>query len=113
MKEACDYKLYNIAIRKITDWIKTKELKFDGIFAPPRGGLIMGVHLSHLLNLPLLLYPTKNSLVVDDIADTGKTLQNIKNKKIITLYYHKESIIRPDFWVYEKKNKWITYWWEE
>ena len=73
----------------------------------------MALVLSHSLKLPMLMKPTSESLVVDDIADTGNTLHNISNKKIATIYYNKQSITVPDIWVYEKGDDWIVYWWED
>ena len=94
--------------------LKKCDEKFDGIYGIPRGGLPMAVSLSHILNLPLLLYPTKNTLVVDDISDTGKTLASHKNKKIVTLFSTTWTITKPDFWTVFKENKdsWIIFQWE-
>lgn len=93
---------------------RMRDLKLDGIFGVPRGGLIVAVALSHKLKLPLLLLPTENSLVVDDISDTGKTLSRIKNKAIATLYSTEWTITKPDFHVYNKldKDDWIVFPWE-
>lgn len=62
----------------------------------------------------------KKILLVDDIADTGKTLQlaksHLKDKgpmeiKIATLYLKPQSITKPDF--YEKQtNNWIIFPWD-
>ena len=59
-------------------------------------------------------------LVLDDVADTGKSLQLVKGHvmmhganevKIATIYYKPWSIIKPDY--YEKKTrKWIVFPWE-
>lgn len=43
----------------------------DGIYGIPRGGLPLAVLLSNRLSLPLLMAPTKQCIVVDDIFDTG------------------------------------------
>lgn len=62
----------------------------------------------------------KRVLVVDDVADTGKSLRLVKlhlqdlgaaDVKIVTLYYKPWSIITPDY--YEKKTShWIIFPWE-
>ena len=87
------------------------EGTFDGVYGLPRGGLPIAVYMSHKLNLPLLFYPTKNSLIVDDISDTGKTLQNLPNKKIATLFSTDWTITKPDWFVDKKLNKdeWIVF----
>lgn len=60
-------------------------------------------------------------IVVDDIADSGETLDAImkhlreKHSKIefksATLFYKKISIYQPDFWINET-NDWIDFFWE-
>lgn len=94
---------------------------YEGIYAIPRGGLIIGVMMSHKLGLPLIdrlqSYYGKKFLIVDDIADTGKTLHNFKSEvfqyaDIATIHYHKQSLVEPKFWVTEKGDDWIVYPWE-
>jgi len=62
----------------------------------------------------------KNVLVVDDVADTGKSLalvrEHLKEKgardiKIATIYYKPWSIITPD-WFEKKTSRWIIFPWE-
>ena len=91
------------------------EGTFDGVYGVPRGGIIIALCLSHKLNIPILLYPTENSLVVDDISDTGKTLASHKNKKIACLFSTDWTITKPDWFVDKKLNKdeWIIFPWEE
>ena len=58
---------------------KSKEWDLSGIYGIPRGGLCLAVALSHKLNLELLKEPKNNILIVDDIYDSGKTLQRYKD----------------------------------
>jgi len=104
--------IYEEMVSKLAEMI---DGDFDGIYAPPRGGLVMAVNLSHKLKLPILMYPTENSLVVDDISDTGKTLHYIKRKAIACLFSTDWTITKPDWFVDKKLNKdeWIVYPWEE
>lgn len=101
---------------------KTPAQAFKGVYGIPRGGLVMAVMLSHTLKLPYVeslngMYGEK-FLIVDDISDTGVTLERMMNTdvfkyaKIATLNYHKQSVVVPDFWVEEKKDQWIVYPWE-
>jgi hypothetical protein len=62
----------------------------------------------------------KRILVVDDVADTGKSLKEVTNylsveqpsgMKIATLHYKPQSIYKPDFYVQET-TAWIIYPWE-
>jgi len=58
---------------------KCKSFNFSGIYGVPRGGLCLAVALSHKLKINLISQPKKNSLIVDDIYDTGFTLNNFKD----------------------------------
>ncbi|MDQ7045762.1 MAG: phosphoribosyltransferase family protein [Sulfurimonas sp.] len=60
-------------------------------------------------------------LVVDDIADSGETLDAVMKHlnaqhldvdfKSAALFYKKTSILKPDFWINEA-NDWIDFFWE-
>ena len=62
-------------------YIRCKNKKFEGVYGFPRGGLCLAVALSHSLGIPLLDEPKNNSLIVDDIYDTGYTLEKVKHIK--------------------------------
>jgi len=109
-----EYDKFVFAINKIAS--RAKNFDIDSIYGIPRGGIVPAVYLAHLLKLPLVEkdFINETTLLVDDIADTGKTLitYNRLNCKIATIYYHKQSIIEPDIWIYEKRNDWILFPWE-
>jgi hypoxanthine phosphoribosyltransferase len=108
---------YNEDIHKLAKAIKESNTDFHCIYAVPRGGLVIGVHLSHLLKLPLTEHPYGNILIVDEISDTGKTLKQWQHKKYITaatLHIKKGTMVVPDYWIAEyPKDIWIIYPWEE
>ena len=56
-----------------------KFLDFSGIYGVPRGGLCLAVALSHKLKIDLISEPIKNSLIVDDVYETGITLNTFKD----------------------------------
>ena len=96
-----------------------KHIKPTGVYGIPRGGLIFAVLLSHKLDVPLLLAPAQGCVVIDDIADSGRTLLHYTsndtqfNKYLITtMYYHERSVVKPDFWLHEKGEQWIVFPWE-
>lgn len=103
-------RLVNILIEKIKD----ANVFFDGVYGIPRGGLPLAVILSHHFNIPLLVYPTDKSLVVDDISDKGITLSNVKHKLIATIFSTSWTKIVPDCYVEMKvdKNSHIVFPWE-
>jgi len=128
MKKYISWEEYDIYIEKISKWVydnfynqNLQEMEIGAIYGLPRGGLPIAVSLSHTLKLPLLMnyydrkvVTYKKILVVDDIADTGETLEDFDNKHnvICTFHYHKQSIIEPEYWVTEKGDDWIVYPWE-
>ncbi len=58
---------------------KCKLIEFSGIYGVPRGVLCLAVALSHKLKTNLISEPIRNSLIVDDIYETGTTLNNLKD----------------------------------
>ena len=107
VEKACD---------EIAKWISDSNIKFNGIWGMPRGGLIPAVILSHKTGLKIFEEPrVRPLLVIDDIADTGNTLSSfskLDDVYIATIHYHKQSVTIPEKWVYEKKDEWIVYPWE-
>ena len=91
-----------------------KFSEFSGIYGVPRGGLCLAVALSHKLNINLISAPKKKSLIVDDIYDTGITLNSFKDiegAKFFVLF----SKIKPTWWNtvnISKKSEWIIFPWE-
>ena len=68
-----DWKEFDECVYSISKQCRNKS--FVGVYGFPRGGLCLAVALSHSLCLPLLDEPKNNSLIVDDIYDTGYTLE--------------------------------------
>lgn len=101
-------------INKVASLIRRSSSKVTGVYGIPRGGLIFAVILSHKLNIPLLTAPCKDCLVIDDIADTGKTLIHYKEcgYTITTMFYHRQSCVIPDYWYEQKNDSWVVYPWE-
>ena len=133
--------------KAVTALATTLEREFmpDIIVGIARGGLIPAVRLSHLLGDRLLRMihmkfykgvdlrrerpeiladvgelPPK-VLIVDDVADTGATLElaleRVKERgarevKIATLACKPRSRVKPDYYVFET-DKWIVFPWEE
>ena len=93
---------------------KCKFLEFSGIYGVPRGGLCLAVALSHTLKINLISEPIKNSLIVDDVYETGITLnafKDIEGAMFFVLFSKK----KPTWWnsVYiSKESDWIVFPWE-
>ena len=94
---------------------KSREWDLTGIYGIPRGGLCLAVALSHKLNLEVLSEPKENILIVDDIYDSGKTL-NSYNKYIGSKYFVLISKSKPTWWHTVHllcKDQWIIFPWED
>lgn len=108
--------------KKIADTIQAWGKNFAYVYGPPRGGLMLAVRLSHLV--PNLQFVATLSgdyedlcdqiLIVDDITDTGKTLERYQRYGffIATLFKHPNSAVAPDIWIREKDDRWVEFPWE-
>ena len=117
MKEFVSWNVIDEAVTDIAFNIKNTNKDFKGVYGIPRGGLILAVMLSHKLDLPLIMSKDEldeNSIIIDDIADTGKTLWNFIEYQsyVVTIHKHEKSIFKPDYSVLDKGDKWIVYPWE-
>ncbi len=133
--------LLDLAIR-----IRNSNMEFDTIYAIMKGGLIPARILMDLLNIdelgiigvkfyksvglrgkkPIITQPPtisvtgKRVLIVDDVVDTGKTLQLVMEEltrynaeKIVSLaiYVKPWAMITPDLY-YGVTDKWVVFPWE-
>lgn len=126
---------------RYTGWIP------DYIVGVKRGGLIPAIRLSHIFNKPLImmscqlrdsedhevrLYEVKelpkdkNVLIVDDICDSGETLQKItkeliandfENIRTCSLWHNTAQYFKTDYTVNtidrSKDTRWIIFPWEK
>ena len=86
-----------------------------GIYGVPRGGLCLAVALSHALQKPLLPDPVADALVVDDVYETGRTLQALHDRcpnARFAVWVSK----RPPLWwqaaVVTEHSEWLLFPWE-
>ena len=83
-----------------------------------RGGLIPAVMLSHVSGIKytndINLFSKENTLIIDDIADSGETLKKWQGYTTATLVYKPHtSIIKPDIFASEHAgDEWIVFPWE-
>jgi len=93
---------------------KCKLLKLSGIYGVPRGGLCLAVALSHKLKRNLISEPIKNSLIVDDVYETGITLNRFKDIEG-AIFFVLFTKIKPTWWNavhVSQKKEWIVFPWE-
>jgi uncharacterized protein len=134
------------AVDELAAQIQAGEFMPDAVLALARGGLPAGGALAYALRVktmatlnvefytgvderldePLLLPPvpdltvlrTERLLIVDDVADTGRTLalardfcaEHVGDVRTAVLYEKPQSVVRSDF-VWRRTDKWINFPW--
>lgn len=102
--------------RKVAEVVSGMEGAPLGIYSPARGGLCLGVMVSHLTGLPMLAHPTRDCIIVDDISDTGATLAGIVEKygvPFYAMYYKNGGPCVPDLYLFTKEEgEWVVFPWE-
>lgn len=106
-----------LLVEELASKIEFKSVIIDSVYGLPRGGLIPAVMLSHRLGVPLLNDPTllkPNTLIVDDIVDSGYSLKGFKDYLTACLIYKPlTSNFIPDLpgrWLLS--DDWIVFPWE-
>ena len=91
--------------------ILESDEEFDHIWGLTRGGHIPEVMLAHKTGIPYEIHG--HTLVVDDICDSGKTLETIQYPTAVLHYKPHTSIIEPTFYACKfESDDWIVYPWE-
>ena len=102
----------SILVDELCSTIISSGVQIKSITGIERGGLIPAVMISHKLNIPYVNKINKDTLVVDDICDSGETLKNIVAGYTATLHHKKTASFTPDFYSKEVGEEWIVYPWE-
>lgn len=89
----------------------------DGFYPLPRGGFPLAVALSHRFGKPILTKPTNMSIIVDDIADSGKQLQEVRLKygSLPAIVWLKRYTCKERYITFHKavmNDDWIVFPWE-
>ena len=102
--------LVTILKHKILD----KLPEIGSVMGIARGGLIPAVMLSHKLGVPYTNLIDPNTLVVDDICDSGVTIKEAPGLYTATLHYKSSAIVKPSVYasLLLNENQWIVYPWE-
>ena len=94
------YNGYKAVAEEIARQIKKAKCSYRRIYPIPRGGYIIAIQLSRLLCVPIECDKEKincNTLVVDDICDSGKTIEEFKDFDIAVAYAKKRSISKVKY----------------
>jgi len=112
---------FNDAMEVIVNRIRAERylLHLERIYGLPRGGLVLAVKLSYRLGLPLAtledVVAYGQTLVVNDISDSGESMRRIGKLAVCTATLHivSEAAFVPDIWVEARdENAWVVYPWE-
>ena len=143
MKKYYSYELFREDTKQLAQKLLPKH--YDTIVAISRGGLTLAHSLAEALGIrdvqtvrtelydkqtkreqitlfgSCQLQPSCRVLVVDDIADSGETLEVVMKHlqkeypnvtfESATLFYKPTSVYEPTFWMQEAKG-WIEFFWE-
>lgn len=126
MNENVSWNIFDACIKDLIVKIRLHPNfdKIKSIYGIPRGGLVPAVALSNALNIPLCNIPDpENTLVVDEICDSGKTLEPYVKQGYMTatLYDVADAAVHPTFAVIHavadpykgsSHRRWINFPWE-
>lgn len=103
---------FDAAVERIT--AMAQGVPLCGVYGLPRGGLPLAVALSHRLGVPLLQVPTFGCLLVDDIYETGRTLEPYQGLPSLTAVWI--SKVAPTWWKAAEIApglEWLVFPWED
>lgn len=120
--------MVNVSFEDVTNFVddickKLEQISFTGVYGIPKGGLVLATLIANKLNIPLLMAPYDNCIIVDDICDSGESLLHYVNNTsgncshnytIITMFYNPKCTynIIPNYYQFLKQDDWIVFPWE-
>lgn len=145
-REVLTYELFGTAVHELAEQVVDSGYEPDIVLSIARGGLGLGMGLGYALDvknlsainvefytgvderleLPVVLPPTPDAvdlaglrvLIADDVADTGRTLEIVRDfcadhvaeARIAVIYEKPWSVVRPDY-VWRHTEAWIDFPW--
>jgi len=145
-RETLTYEMFGTASRELAEEVASSGYEPDLILSIARGGLFLAGALGYALDvknlftmnvefytgvdqrleLPVVLPPTLDRvditgsrvLVADDVADTGKTLELVRDfcsgyvaeVRTAVIYEKPQSVVKADF-VWRRTDRWIDFPW--
>jgi len=104
----------NQLVDKLCAQITKSEIPVKSVLGLKRGGLIPAVMVSHKLGLPWSDVMLPDTLVIDDICDSGVTLRDCVCSYTAVLYHkpHTANFVPTLFAAIHEGDEWIIYPWE-
>jgi hypoxanthine phosphoribosyltransferase len=145
-REVLTYERFGEAARELATMVHDSGYRPDWVVSIARGGLLIGGAIGYALSIkniatinvefytdvderlevPVVLPPVldlvdladTSVLVVDDVADTGETLQlvlellsaHVSEVRSLVLYEKTRSVVKPDY-VWRRTDQWINFPW--
>lgn len=91
---------------------KINREKYSNLYPVMKNGLPVAERLSGYIDLPISYQLKKNSLVVDDLIDSGKTLDQFPDNDKAVLFVKNDNENKINYFV-KVLNEWITFPWEK
>jgi hypoxanthine phosphoribosyltransferase len=104
---------FDQAVQSLVEQLSSAS--FSGVYGVPRGGLCLAVALSHALERPLLAEPKPDALIVDDVYETGRTLESLHIRFPKANFVVWVSKRPPQWWdavVVTDSSEWLLFPWE-
>lgn len=144
--EVLTYEMFGTAVRELAQQVVDSGYQPDLVLSVARGGLGLGMGLGYALDVknlsavnvefytgiderlevPIMLPPTPAAvdlaglrvLIADDVADTGKTLEivrefcadHVAEARIAVIYEKPATVVLPDY-VWRRTDRWIDFPW--
>ena len=108
MKEQITFKQYDKDIELLAGKIKQSGKNYQSLYGIPRGGYYVAIQLSGLLGIPVVNKPSTNTLVVDDICDTGSTLHSYEQYDTGVVYIRENTKNQVTFYG-TVKDSWLLF----
>jgi len=145
-REVLTYEMFGTAVHEIAEQVVDSGYEPDLVLSIARGGLGLGMGLGYALDVknlsavnvefytgvderlevPIMLPPTPAAvdlaglrvLIADDVADTGKTLEivrefcadHVAEARIAVIYEKPGTVVLPDY-VWRRTDRWIDFPW--
>ncbi len=103
-----------LLVKQVKEYEEKESFQFENIYGVPRGGLYLAIRLSYILKRKLITQReeiNKNTLVVDDCTNTGKTLSGYSDFKTLVLVHRTKSVAQPTFYGFVSDED-VNYFWE-